>query len=346
MDIFFQKTLYRILRGRLRFKRGDLVLFIKEPSQELLYDSFEVYDEAYEHSYFRGIYVDDEIKQVLVEQKLWTPFDDRDADKIDKDVEELKIRAFRSFYKKKELIGIKRHLRAIEKRLAILRNKKHILDHVTCAGVANYTRWNWIISQSVFYEDGTMYDWKDLSIAQLVAHYEQNVITSTTYRQIARNDPWRSMWANGKKQSDVFGKPSVELTKDQLALCSYSGMYDSVYESPDSPDEKIIDDDDCLDGWFIIQRRKYDKDKKEREVDDLIRNPKIAASQEIFLMAGSQEEADNITGLNSDHGKNIIQSRAAALNTEGSIKHADMPDMKMAKHVAANRAGMDTIKGR
>jgi len=81
-------------------------------------------------------------------------------------------------------------------------------------------------------------------------------------------------------------------------------------------------------------------------VDDLIKNPKIAASQEIYLMAGSQEEADNITGLNSAYGKNVIQSRDAVLHTEGSVKHVDMPDMKLAKHVAANRAGMDTIKGK
>ena len=345
MDIFFQKTLYRILRGRLRFKCGDLVLFIKEPSQELLYDSFEIYDEAYEKAYFEGIYVDDEATQILVEQKLWTPFDDRDADKIEKDVEELKIRAFRSFYKKKELVGIKRHLRAMEKSLAILRNKKHILDHVTCAGTANYTRWNWIISQSVFYENGELFDWSASSIPQAVSYYENNIIAPETYRQIARNDPWRSMWANGKKQSDVFGKPSVELTKDQLALCSYSGMYDSVYESPDSPDEKIIDDDDCLDGWFIVQRRKYDKDKKEREVDDLISNPRIANSQEIFLMAGSKEEADNINNLNSDYGKGIIQSREIALQSNDSVKHAELPDVQQSKHIAANRAGMDKLKG-
>jgi len=345
MDIFFQKTLYRILRGRLRFKCGDLVLFIKEPSQELLYDSFEIYDEAYEKAYFKGIYVDDEATQILVEQKLWTPFDDRDADKIEKDVEELKIRAFRSFYKKKELVGIKRHLRAMEKSLAILRNKKHILDHVTCAGTANYTRWNWIISQSVFYENGELFDWSGSSIPQAVSYYENNIIAPETYRQIARNDPWRSMWANGKKQSDVFGKPSVELTKDQLALCSYSGMYDSVYESPDSPDEKIIDDDDCLDGWFIVQRRKYDKDKKEREVDDLISNPRIANSQEIFLMAGSKEEADNIKNLNSDYGKGIIQSREIALQSNDSVKHAELPDVQQSKHIATNRAGMDKLKG-
>ena len=102
------------------------------------------------------------------------------------------------------------------------------------------------MSKSVFYENGKPFDWNGIAIPQIVTHYESNIISGETYRQIARNDPWRSMWANGKKQSEVFGRGAVELTKDQLALCSYSGMYDSVYESPDSPDEKIIDDDELF----------------------------------------------------------------------------------------------------
>ena len=107
MDIFFQKTLYRILRGRLRFRRDDLVLIIKEPSQELLYDSFEIYDEAYEKAYFNGVYVKDEIIQVLMEQRLWSPFDDRECDDLEEQIEDLKVTAFRSFYRKKSWLGLK-----------------------------------------------------------------------------------------------------------------------------------------------------------------------------------------------------------------------------------------------
>ena len=40
-------------------------------------------------------------------------------------------------------------------------------------------------------------------------------------------------------------------------------MYDNVYESHERPNDKIIEDDDCLDGWFIVQRRKHEKDKNE-----------------------------------------------------------------------------------
>ena len=69
-----------------------------------------------------------------------------------------------------------------------------------------------------------------------------------------------------QKQASLFNRPSVELTKDQLSLSSYSTLYDNVYESHECPNEKIIDDDDCLDGWLIQQRRKSEKDRKQMKL--------------------------------------------------------------------------------
>ena len=56
-DIFYEKTLYRILRGRLRYKLGDLVLYIYEPDEVIIEESFDVYDEAYKKAYFSGVYI-------------------------------------------------------------------------------------------------------------------------------------------------------------------------------------------------------------------------------------------------------------------------------------------------
>ena len=44
-------------------------------------------------------------------------------------------------------------------------------------------------------------------------------------------------------------------------------MYDNIQESMDCPTEDVINDDDMLDGWFIVQNRKREKDKKEKDVD-------------------------------------------------------------------------------
>ena len=106
-------------------------------------------------------------------------------------------------------------------------------------------------------------------------YYNSNQISSEQFRSVARSEPWRSMWNIGKKQGNAFGKAACDLTKDQVSLSSYSSMYDNVYESSEAPDEKVIEDDDCLDGWFISQRREYEKEKKKRQVWNKCRQPKV-----------------------------------------------------------------------
>ena len=106
-DIQIDKTLYRIIQGRLRFKRDGLVLYIHEPTPEIIYESHEVYDEVYDECYWKGVYVKEEIIPILIENDYWTPLDDREADKLQEQVENKKVDAFKSFVKKRQLNSIK-----------------------------------------------------------------------------------------------------------------------------------------------------------------------------------------------------------------------------------------------
>ena len=38
-DIFYEKTLYRIIKGRLSVKLGDLILYVYEPDTDLIEQS-------------------------------------------------------------------------------------------------------------------------------------------------------------------------------------------------------------------------------------------------------------------------------------------------------------------
>tara|TARA_Y100000385_G_C12898582_1_gene553184 strand:+ start:82 stop:555 length:474 start_codon:yes stop_codon:yes gene_type:complete len=155
------------------------------------------------------------------------------------------------------------------------------------------------------------------------------------------------MWNTGKKISGVFEKPSSELSKDQVALCSYSSMYDNVYESSEAPSDKVIEDDDCLDGWFIHQRREYEKQKKQRETDELIKNPKIANSQEIFLMAKDQEEANKIFDVNHPAVRSTIRNRQQKIQAANGerISFTEFDDIKQDMAMQSASAGVGRIKG-
>ena len=346
-DILNEKILYRILQGRLRLKLGDLVLYIYDPSKDILEDSIDIYEEAYQKAYFGGIPIKSELIHTLVENDLWSPFDDKEADKIQKQIEELKLEAYRNYYDSKKLSSIKYNIVYLEKQLIKYRYKKLSLDYTSCEGVANFSRSVWIISSTTFYKNGKPYDWDQYTISQIMDKYNDAQITQEQFRKIARTDPWRSMWAAGKKQGNIFGKSTSELTPDQLSLVSFSYFYDNVFESHECPNEKIINDDDCLDGWMISQRRESEKHKKEKEINSMIKNPKIANSQEVFIMAQNQESAQEIYGLNTHHGMNIIKGRNEKIkNSDGSIKFTEFDDIRQDIAIQSHQAAIQQTKGR
>jgi hypothetical protein len=179
--------------------------------------------------------------------------------------------------------------------------------------------------------------------------YQSNMITAETFRKIARSNKWRQMWNASKKRNDVFGKPAIDLDQFQLSLISFSSMYDNVYESPDQPNEKVIEDDDCLDGWFISEKRKREKEKKQAEVDKMLEGSKVAGSDEIYLVANDSQEAKEIYGLNSDHTRSsVIAARQAQLDASSGkdVNFKDLADIKQQRMMNAVNQGTQAVKGK
>lgn len=348
-DIRYEKILNRIIQGRLRIRLGDLVLFVEEPSPDLIEASFEVYEEAYDKAFFAGNYVEREVTEVLVELDLWTPRIDKEAEELDTKIEDLKIQAFKSFFRKKELIGIKRAIRLTEQKRIECVVKKQQLDHLSCKGVANFARKMWILSHSCRDENGNKFDFEKSSIPikAVMDAVASCAINPDDIRYIARNNPWRQMWSSSKKRDSVFQKPSTNLDTNQLNLLSYSLFYDNIYEDPDQPDEEVIEDDDCLDGWLIMQRRKRKKEKKQKAVESTLNNSKIANSQEIMLVANSQQEAQEIYDLNPDHARATIRQRQQEIqnHTEDNLHFKDLSDVKQQRFMNAVNQGTQKLKG-
>lgn len=336
----------RIMKGQLSFRGSGLSLYIEEPCRDKMYLSMEKYEETYEKAYMNGVMIKEELETFLFENDIYTPFDDAELAKLQKGHEELKVQAYQNAANKRTLGAIKTNLRNSEKEQSRINFKKTKFHHLTCEGVADLARWGWIIENSTFFKDGTPYDWEVLPVATLLSHYEISSISSADFRAVARSDFWRPVWSVGKKTGDLFDRPASLLTRDQLSLCSYSLMYDNVYESSESPPDYVINDDDCLDGWFIEQRRKYDKDKKERQVDAILKNPKIKNSGEIFIAAASEEEAKEIHGLNSVSSENARRDRMNVITQQGNASDLDFNDVKTNLSIRKNQESMETIRGK
>ena len=111
-------------------------------------------------------------------------------------------------------------------------------------------------------------------------------------------------------------------------------MYDNIYEHPECPSDSIVSDDDALDGWTIVQKRKHEKSKSQNSIDNI--NPNLKKAQEVFLMADNKEDIDNILSLNSPESLNRIKQKVATINAVGSIDDLNMPDTQLELRNQAN----------
>ena len=346
-DVFYEKTLYRILQGRLRLTLGDLVLFVYEPTYDIIEESYEIYDQAYKKAYFRGCYLKKDLTNILVENDLWSPFDDREAEKLEEKIEDLKVQAYESYKDKKQLKNIKAKIRHTENIASDFKIKKHLLDHVSCEGVAAFARSVWTISKTTKFKDGQAYDWITYHISVVLDHYTSERITTETIKKIARKEPWKTIWSVGKNQNLVFNKSSFELTKDQLALSSFATMLDNIAQHPESPPEEVIDDDDCLDGWCIVQKRKQQKDRKLGEIESKMTNSKIKDSQEVFVVAKDRKEADEIYALNNPLARSTIRNRQEKIKAADGdqISFTKFDDVRQQVAIQSHQQAVNTIKG-
>jgi len=109
----------------------------------------------------------------------------------------------------------------------------------------------------------------------------------------------------------------------------WSRMYDNVHESPDCPSEEVINDDDMLDGWFSIQASKRKDAIMESELESKLSNSKIANSQEIFLMADSKQDAENINQMNTHQARMIKKQRFNQLQKRGQMDQNQFQDERL-----------------
>ena len=344
--IYYENILYRIIQGRLRLPFCDPVLYLYEPDNDILEESYDIYKETYDDAYFKGIYIKEELKEILFYNDMWSPDDDNKAKEAEESLERLKVSAYENYYKPSELKGIKINIRLTESQYSKYKSKIHALDHISCEGVASFARSIWIISKTIKDKQNNKISSERLPLTKILEYYNSKAIGASDIRYIARNDPFRSMWSCGKKQSSVFNKPSTELTKDQLSLCQFSSMYDNVYESHESPDEEVINDDDCLDGWFIVQKREYDKSKNKRQMEKLLGNSKIANSDEVFIMAKDVHTAKKVNDMNSSIGKSIINTRNEQIKQSGSLNFTELVDIRQDLVTQAHQGAVKKIKGK
>lgn len=333
----------RIDAGYIKYHCDDgKILHLQSPKKKDVYDANEIYVDTLKESSFMGVPFADDILAHLVREGIWTEQMQSDLDVLPDNIDKLKIELFNAAYKSNIRKKIRAYLTVSKEELVKLNDIRHSLDYMTCEGIASFAKWQHIVSASVTYEDNiTPYDWEEESLAELMAFYQKCNFTEVQIRELARSEPWSSLWVVRKANGTIFPAP---MTIDQQSLIIWSNMYDNIHESPDCPHETVLSDDDMLDGWLLIQRKKREKEQTQKRGQELTSNSKINNSQEIFVPAETQQDAKLIADMNEMYGNVVRKSRLNKVESEKEVKFGAFGDIKRRIQTESAAQFSNTIK--
>ena len=319
----------QIVYGAKIIELRDLTLIIQPLTIEQRYFANRVFKRVYDEALLSGIYTNKEMLEIMAEQGVWLKEDEDQIEKTKKAIEDSKVNIYKSFFNPKKREAERDNLKKLIKRQYELLSKKHANDQNTCEGIATYARWNWTIENTTYKEDGSKYDFSDFGVALILRKYNSNSLEIEQFRELARTDPWRTLWTTSKTPESIFNRRASELTLDQENLMSWSRLYDNIAEASEQPSDKIIEDDDAIDGWLIEQRKKREKEQNKFKLDGY--DDKHQGADEVYVMASSKEEAAEVYSMNDAEGRMNVRSREKTVREANGnlVNHRDFRDMKI-----------------
>ncbi len=337
----------RIALGYIKYIDEYVSLYIYHPDIDVSYESQEVYKQSYQRAYDKGVSTEDEIVYFLMEHQLWDDEKETILKKLPTDLEDLKVQLFEAAYNDTAKFQIRNQIRGLKKTIGDMSSIRHSYDHITCQGLATYSKWNYVIENSTKTKDGYLYNWKYVTLPHMVGHYQSSLLSDTQLREIAKSEPWRTTWlACRKGGGNVFHKPGCSLTSEQKGLILWSNMYDNIAESQECPDEDVVEDDDMLDGWLILQRRERESTKIKKSVDSKLSNDKISNAGEIYLVAPTIEDAEKIDKMNDPLAKATKSQRDRLIKKLGNVRQSQFSDVKQDLRAQANQSFIQNVKGK
>lgn len=100
--------------------------------------------------------------------------------------------------------------------------------------------------------------------------YDVSIAEEADIRKLARSSTWRIKWMGSKKNRGVktlFDREMYDLSLDQFRLVYWSQIYDSAFESLETPSDEVIENDKLFDEWLDEQAEKRKQERIQAELD-------------------------------------------------------------------------------
>lgn len=295
------KYITKLTSGYTFIKLGDKRIIIDTPNDLIINESLFVYNNIIEKNKYEEVMRLSHTFLLLVKNEL-LPIDyDKNIDELHKQLDSNKEQLYLNrALPTNQLNKIRQQIALLKTSLNNLIYKRHSLDKYTLEGWAESATERFIFSKIVLDENYRPLELAGPELDAAIYKYKLATISSENLRLIARTEPWRSMWNTNDVQ--CFRK----IWDEQRLLVMFSKMYNNVYEHSECPRDDIINDDDMLDGWFIVQKKSRDKERAGREQDVYTRRHNNA--KEIFVVTHNEQDRKEIEEWNDTRAQ-IIKAR-------------------------------------
>jgi hypothetical protein len=331
-DSVISLTLYRIFTGSLFFYYNSDQYELKSPSKDIKYQSELIYDNIVNEEKYYNWIREENLIETMISLGLWHQNTDNTIQQLEKKIDNLKVDLYTNRIKTKETEQTRKKIAITYREIDNISAIKHNFYQNTLEGYAGSIKNEFLICSTLYRnnkrvflninKDSTSYT----QFNAIVSEINKHIIGIKDYKAIARSQLWKSYWNSGDK-NNIFCQHTIDLTDEQRSLLNISRMYDSIYEHPECPEEKVIQDDDMLDGWMILQKRNADRSKKQKLATN---NNKISESSEVFIVTEDSADAKNVLELNTDEGKALIREKITYVNSQSgtSVEEFNLPDVQ------------------
>lgn len=269
-------------------------------------DAANVYRRSYDESLNSGIMTDSGLEHWMIENSLLPKSFHTSRENLNKSIDNLKKRLFRNRSSKSAIKSISAELTNTRAKLKDLLAPKSHMSNNTCEFIAQTEKLVSLLHATTFKNNKP---YKPANMNVVIEIWQESLASESLIRSLARCDTWRSIWANKGFGFKLFKKnnPDDDLTINQRNLITWSRVYDNIQESIDCPSDAAIANHDMLDGWFLIQQAKREKERMEQEAEALTGDRgKSANAQHVFVPQGADNIDINI--LNEGHESKPIHN--------------------------------------
>jgi hypothetical protein len=337
-------TLQQIITGRTLCKVCGDILYIKSPTPEQKLVSQQIYMDMLYEAELEGVLTDAEMQKLLLANGLWSEEEEKELETAPTRIDNTKEEMYRQYaaFQSDKSNKARKLLNRIRLRAGALFQKRHTYDIYTCSGIATiYQLQHLLMQNTVRFDNTPIQTFDDIFIRFLSEQYVINRPADTEIRQISKIDVWKSIWNSAKGSTGVFGTSAVGLSDEQRSLIGWSRLYDNIMEASTPPEKKVMEDDDLLDGWLIVQHKKNQQENSGDISEITKRHPNAT---EIFVPVETYEDARRIEGLNDLGTQMVKQQRTNLIKKYGHVEEQHMPDSRQKIAMEATRRFVDNAK--